>query len=217
MPDKPKVFISTGNHEYTDMFVENGWDLTDRILDADVVQFTGGQDVAPSLYGERTHPETYCSFPRDHREMLLFHTAYKARIPMAGICRGGQFLNVMCGGSLWQHVPNHTQSHRATDLTTGEDILVTSTHHQMMRPPRKAVKYDILMVASEATWKEKMRGTRSQNKEPVRVMGDNFDVESIFYPEYRCLCFQPHPEMFHAEPELAEVYFRYINTILLKG
>jgi putative glutamine amidotransferase len=73
-------------------------------LDALVV--TGGPDVDPARYGEAAHPRTGPSSPaRDAWEFALTEAALQARLPLLGICRGMQLVNVVCGGSLLQHLP----------------------------------------------------------------------------------------------------------------
>ena len=73
----------------------------------DIVQFTGGEDVSPYLY--KAEPHTYTQFNprRDAWEIEQFERAQQEGCVMAGICRGSQFLNVMCGGTLHQHINGH--------------------------------------------------------------------------------------------------------------
>jgi putative glutamine amidotransferase len=66
----------------------------------------GGADLDPSLYGEIPLPE--CRSPereRDTMELAIAHRALDQGLPVLGICRGMQLLNVACGGTLYQHVP----------------------------------------------------------------------------------------------------------------
>jgi len=66
------------------------------------VVFTGGADVSPFMYGEKKLSVTCNDEHRDEQEKLFFERYTK--VPKVGICRGGQFLNVMNGGKMWQHV-----------------------------------------------------------------------------------------------------------------
>jgi putative glutamine amidotransferase len=68
---------------------------------------TGGPDVDPSLYGQERHPETdEPRTTRDSWEWELAHEAMRRDIPLLGICRGLQLLNVALGGGLIQHLPD---------------------------------------------------------------------------------------------------------------
>jgi putative glutamine amidotransferase len=67
---------------------------------------TGGLDVQPELYGADRHPLTDPARPdRDAWELALLAGARERGIPVFGICRGLQLLNVACGGTLHQHLP----------------------------------------------------------------------------------------------------------------
>ncbi len=210
-----KVFI-VGHFslDYQKMFLNRGWETVQSMLGADLVQFIGGADVSPSFYNQHAHTKTYNDINRDRYEILIFHAALRNKIPMAGICRGGQFLNVMCGGKMWQHVNKHTQEHLAYCLLNHKKIKVTSTHHQMMIPINNQKTYKLLLVAFLHGFKEKYTNINQKVKK-MRFMGIEKDVEALFYPVNRCLCFQPHPE-FEGKKELVELYFKYINHFLIK-
>jgi gamma-glutamyl-gamma-aminobutyrate hydrolase PuuD len=102
---RPKVFVVDSDVRITRMFMANNWLVVPSAKEADLIQFTGGADVSPMLYGEPKHPRTYCDPNRDQHEANIFWNNIDK--PKAGICRGGQFLNVMSGGSMWQDVDNH--------------------------------------------------------------------------------------------------------------
>jgi len=76
-------------------------DLLDGLL------LAGGNDVDPSRYGAEPHPETKGTLPeRDDFELALARGALARRLPVLGICRGMQILNVARGGTLSQHLPD---------------------------------------------------------------------------------------------------------------
>ena len=67
----------------------------------------GASDVAPRLYDQRPHPATADEEPgRDAFEMALARAGKERDIPVLGICRGMQLLNVAYGGTLHQHLPD---------------------------------------------------------------------------------------------------------------
>src|SRR3546814_17569584 len=98
-----KVFIVGGGAQYKAMFAKRGWEIVSDVWQADLVQFTGGADVTPALYGEK-NTNSGNSPASDIEEAGYFAIARRMHKQMAGICSGGQFLIVMCGGSLIQNV-----------------------------------------------------------------------------------------------------------------
>jgi putative glutamine amidotransferase len=90
----------------------------DELLDlVDGLMLAGGCDVDPASYGARPHPETGGTWPeRDRFELALVYRAIERDIPVLGVCRGMQVLNVATGGTLDQHVPDRVghEDHRHT-------------------------------------------------------------------------------------------------------
>lgn len=200
-----KVYIVGGDYNIATMFVRRGWEVVPYIDESvNLIQFTGGEDVDPSYYQETKHPRTYSNPKRDATEAAVFHE-WKGVVPMAGICRGAQFLNVMNGGKMWQHVNNHAlgTTHLAYCNLQKAYIEVTSTHHQMMRPAENA---NVLMVAHRATQRETATAL---------VEGYEEDIEAVLYTLTHSLCFQPHPEYLPIDHECQDTYFKYLNTYLL--
>jgi putative glutamine amidotransferase len=97
-----------------DAAAENPDELLERL---DALILAGGTDVDPASYGARPHPKVGSTVPeRDRFELALAHRALERELPLLAICRGMQMLNVACGGTLVQHVPDvvgHEQ-HRHT-------------------------------------------------------------------------------------------------------
>ena len=128
----------------------------DGVLDMiDALIVTGGAgDVDPALYAQEPHPETGpVQEERDAYELALVRAAIGRRVPVLGICRGMQILNVAYGGGIEQHLPDVVghEEHRHTpgifadhevDLEAGslaaraagaERTPVKSHHHQGVR------------------------------------------------------------------------------------
>lgn len=206
-----KILIVNGSPQYAAMFREAGHTLVLDINGADLIQFTGGEDVSPILYGEPRHPHTYNNPNRDTQEEAIFTKAVGLGIPMVGICRGGQFLNVMNGGKMWQHAQGHAinGTHKAFDVWTKEVVNVTSTHHQIMRNGPNGV---VVAVADGL----------SNNFESMDEAGgivsveEAEEVEVVWYPRTKSLCFQPHPE-FHDAKDCRDYYFDCIQRYILEG
>jgi putative glutamine amidotransferase len=77
----------------------------------DGLLFTGGADVSPLRYGESLSPKVpEFSSERDEWEIGLFLAAYERGMPILGICRGHQLINVALGGSLVQDLPSELPS-----------------------------------------------------------------------------------------------------------
>src|SRR5919204_6363350 len=77
----------------------------DEVLDlVDGLILAGGADIDPSSYGEPAHPETRGTVPeRDTFEIALARRALERDIPLLGVCRGMQLMNIARGGTLLQH------------------------------------------------------------------------------------------------------------------
>ncbi len=120
----------------------------------DGLLLTGGEDVNPLLFGEEPKRELGKIAPeRDEMEMALAKCAIGKDMPVVGICRGHQILNVALGGTIYQHIysdlegpllqhkqqadrnyPTHTvtveEGSRLSTYVEGNEFLVNSLHHQ---------------------------------------------------------------------------------------
>jgi putative glutamine amidotransferase len=89
--------------------------LLDRV---DGVVVSGGPDIDPSLYGEAPHPELGpTDLPLDRFEIGFVRRALERDLPVLGICRGAEVLNVARGGTLVQHIEGHRQTEAARVAT----------------------------------------------------------------------------------------------------
>jgi putative glutamine amidotransferase len=81
----------------------------EQVLDLiDGLVLTGGADIDPGFYGQQAHAETVDTVPeRDEFEIALVNAAIERDLPVLGICRGMQLINVARGGTLRQHLPDH--------------------------------------------------------------------------------------------------------------
>ena len=161
--------------------------------------FSGGHDIAPIRYGEEPHQKLQDICPeRDAFDFLLYRLAKEHSLPILGICRGFQLMNVSEGGKLYQDLSlknteslKHSQGHGPSipthtvkvepgskfyEILGKEEIRVNSFHHQ-------AVK---------------------STSENVAISGKALDnvVEAIELKNYPFgLGVQFHPEMLQAKEE----------------
>lgn len=93
----------------------------DEALDMlDALLLGGGSDIDPALYGAERSPDTESVYPeRDRFELALTRRALERDLPVLGICRGMQLLNVALGGTLLQHMPDAGE-HRPIPGAYGE-------------------------------------------------------------------------------------------------
>ncbi|MNQ59725.1 putative glutamine amidotransferase [compost metagenome] len=194
-----KVLIVSSSFGYDGLFTSMGHELVTDVASSDLVVFTGGADVTPHLYRAKAHKETGNDPRRDAAEQMIFDDALERGIPMVGICRGGQFLNVMSGGEMYQHVEKHCGPHEITDLHTGETVLVSSTHHQMMKPSKKGLLVASSTLGGSREWYDHEIFHKDVSKE---------DIEVVYYPHTKSLCFQPHPEFAGEHYNPMKEYFK---------
>ncbi|MDN4486644.1 gamma-glutamyl-gamma-aminobutyrate hydrolase family protein [Demequina sp. SYSU T00039] len=110
----------------------------------DGLYLTGGYDVDPALYDAARHPETDAPrADRDAWELALLAAAVERGMPVLGVCRGAQLLNVARGGTLHQHVPDvvgHTGYQRGDAVFRPVEVSVQpGTLLARCHPARRAV------------------------------------------------------------------------------
>jgi putative glutamine amidotransferase len=97
----------------------------DLVAGAAALVLCGGADVDPERYGEATLPDAgvHVLPDRDALEWALLDAARESRLPVWGVCRGLQVLNVYLGGSLWQDLPMQHPSEIPHSLDEPKDLL----------------------------------------------------------------------------------------------
>ena len=116
-------------------------DLEALISRLDGVCLSGGPDLDPEAYGSRErHAELGPTEPSlDAFELALARAALERGMPLLGICRGAQALNVACGGTLHQHLPGHRQSHPGCTPSHEVEVLPATRLAGLIGPGAYAV------------------------------------------------------------------------------
>jgi putative glutamine amidotransferase len=185
------------------------------LKDLDGVLLTGGGDIAPSYYHEAPHPKANPpDATRDSFELELARLAVDKNLPVLGVCRGLQVLNVSAGGTLIQDIPsevNHALPHEVNtplyaiahevwvtrgsalskmmqdQLADNEVLQVNSRHHQAIK--HAAAGFDVSATAPDGV------------------------IEAIERPGSRfCLAVQWHPENFWRTGEFRELFEEFVRS-----
>jgi putative glutamine amidotransferase len=152
----------------------------DELLDLlDGLILAGGSDIDPASYGAREHPETRGTWPeRDRFELGVTHAALARDMPVLGICRGMQMLNVACGGTLVQHLPD-VLGHDDHRHTPG----VFSDHHVRIQPDSLAARAVGAEHAAVKSHHHQGVGELGEGLEAVGWAEPDETVEAIELPE----------------------------------
>src|SRR5918993_868677 len=116
-------------------------DLEALVSRLDGVCLSGGPDLDPEAYGARErHAELGPTEPSlDAFELELARAALERGMPLLGICRGSQALNVACGGTLHQHLPGHRQVEPGCEATHEVEVLEGTRLAALIGPGTHAV------------------------------------------------------------------------------
>jgi len=186
----------------------------DVIRSAQGILLPGGGDVMPSIYGEAAHRTYSAAEPgRDDYELELARRAVEADVPLLGICRGIQVLNVARGGSLVQDIQdeigvtvNHTQ--RDSPVTIAHEIWI-SEGSLLDRLMRERLESDACPVNSRHHQAPKVLGAGLI----VSATAPDGVIEAIEDSSRRfCLGVQWHPENFYRTGEFRPIFEGFIQA-----
>jgi putative glutamine amidotransferase len=145
-----------------DAHLEDGPDEVLDLLDGLIL--AGGADIDPGAYGADRHPETKGTVPeRDSFEIALARRAMERDIPLLGICRGMQLMNVARGGTLEQHLP---ESHGHHDHRRALGTFDDSDHDVRLAEGSLAHR-----AAGET-----VHATKSHHHQGIGELGEGFEV-----------------------------------------
>ena len=178
-------------------------EAVEALSHVDALILTGGEDVDPARYGEGIWNETVeVNYRRDTSDFLLARAALDAGLPILGICRGEQLMNVVLGGTLYQDLPTQYTTQKTSVNGTASAIKHrqiepdgVGTHMIYLEPDsrlREILGADSLMVNSFHHQAVKEPGAG------VRVVARAADgvVEAWEYDGIVCVQF--HPELLYA-------------------
>ncbi len=181
-------------------------DLLDGLL------LTGGADITPELYGAPTHPLSKLEPDRDTFELGLLRAALDRGMPVLGVCRGLQLLNVAFGGTLHQHLPD-----RSTELVHSSEYRDGRRHSGDMWVP---AFHEITVTDQELS--ELTGGTvhtNSYHHQGVARLGEGLAVaaraadglvEAVVGMDRQVLGVQWHPEMHGLDERAGIAPFRWL-------
>ena len=207
-----KFIVVAGSISYGNPFVSLGR-VTNKIKlllkkpdKIAAVVFTGGEDVDPSLYGGKKSILSCTSLKRDELEKKIFSICKTNNIKMIGICRGIQFLNVMAGGTIFQHVDNHAGAiHKVVYPALKESNYVNSLHHQIVNLSGEAIPI-AWTIPKRCEWAIDANG----------VIGDSpkREIEAAVFPKENALGVQFHPEMMRKKEKARIFYIKMVKDFL---
>ena len=217
----PRVYVEHRQECMEEIFLDIGWQVADKVQDADVLVLIGGADIDNSWYDAPRHPRTGGNLHRDLHTEELYDYAVEKGLAIIGICRGCQFMNARVGGGMYQDVNHHAGGrHRVLDLVSKSYHIVNSLHHQMIIPTANAV---LIAKAVRGDHDEPIASRREiaviegegRNENTyivdVPVSAEAGEWEVVYYPEVKGLCFQGHPEYVNYADPCRQYFYELLN------
>jgi putative glutamine amidotransferase len=192
--------------------------VSDALDGAGGLLLTGGDDVAPALFGEAPHATVVAAETgRDEYEIALIKAARERQLPVLAICRGVQVLNVAAGGTLVQDIPSQVPGALAHDLPCPPHQAYSLAHEVWF-------ERDSLMstLMGERLADADSCEVNSRHHQAVKVVAPGFRVtatapdgviEAIEDPSARfCLGVQWHPENFWRTGEFRPLFEGFVEA-----
>lgn len=179
---------------------------------SDGVLLSGGGDISPTLYNETEMFKLgNVRKERDAIEIRLAGWAIEKDLPLLGICRGHQLLNVACGGSLYQHVPEEHPSaiRHDTPESLKKDHLVHQVTVSRSSYLFKVLETETIEVNSRHHQAVKLTGKGLV----VSALAPDQLIEAIELPGLKfCLGVQWHPENLQSFAVHRRIFEAFINA-----
>lgn len=187
--------------------------LHDLYTRLDGLLLPGGPDICPNLYGQSPHPKSQgIDDPRDALELTLARWAVHDDLPVFGICRGHQVLNVALGGTLMQDIPSQWDNPLVHDIRDGQPRS-TRLHEVSIIPGSHLANIlgqTQLPVNSihHQSVQEAAPGARVTANAPDGI------IEALEVPGKRfVLSVQWHPEdLYSDDPVMARLFEAFVNA-----
>jgi putative glutamine amidotransferase len=177
----------------------------------DGVLIPGGVDVDPAQYGEAPHPKLgSVDAPRDALELALSRWAFEADVPLFGICRGHQVINVALGGTLVQDIPSEIETEIAHDQT--DDVPRSRHAHSVEIDPGSRLAQVMGTTSTEVNSLHHQSVGRAAPGLCVTAVSPDGIVEALEHPgKSFVLSVQWHPEdMAHDEAAMQRLFDAFV-------
>ena len=182
----------------------------DRILDrVDGLILTGGGDIGPDQYGQGNTDSINIDPRADERDVALVKAAQRRGMPVLGICRGHQAVNVALGGALHQHMTSDGDSTHPTFSHKAEERNAERHVVEFADDSRLAAIYGV----SERKVNSLHHQSVSELGEGMKAVGwapDGQIEASESTSDWPVVCVQWHPEMLHEEAE-ARLFSAFVD------
>ena len=182
--------------------------LMERI---DGLLLTGGADIHPCRYNEEPHKNIgSIDNKRDEMEFLALKSAWERNIPVFGVCRGHQFINVFFKGSLYQDIPAQMEGAFCHSQVSEKNINTHTVSIENGSLLHRILKKDRLLVNSKHHQSVKTVGVGIK----VIAKTDDGIVESIERPSRPFfMSVQWHPECtFKTDPDSRKIFSAFIQA-----
>lgn len=229
---KPKIGIVSGINVLDRCYKLSSWDINaiveaggtpliipydmdsidDYLSTVDGIYFTGGGDVNPILLNEDPHKNIgYICPERDMFEVELFKKAFSKKIPILGVCRGAQIINIAAGGTIFQDLNTQVDNHICHKQLSPTPL--SSYFHQVLLK-QDTILYDI--YKSNSIYTNSYHHQSIKNPAPDFIVSASTSdgiVEAIEYiGDIFILGVQWHPEVLNSiHKEALRIYDRFVH------